>query len=121
MLVTAAWVQRVLECPGALCSLCGSRTSHVPAGQIKADGGDQQKFDDGMREMRKAGIQAGSCRHPDECLTRGAHLVGPAWQVWPSPDVMEKMGAKDALCKARTSGILRHMAQGARGPKRAVQ
>ena len=21
-------------------------------------------------------------------------------QVWPSPDVMEKMGAKDALCKA---------------------
>merc|ERR1712193_551692 len=35
-----------------------------------------QKFDDSMREMRKAGIQ-----------------------VWPSPDVMEKMGAKDALCK----------------------
>ena len=28
-------------------------------GQIKADGGDQQKFDDGMRELRKAGIQAG--------------------------------------------------------------
>ncbi|CAE7028582.1 unnamed protein product, partial [Symbiodinium sp. CCMP2456] len=26
-------------------------------GQIKADGGDQQKFDDGMRTMRKAGIQ----------------------------------------------------------------
>ena len=21
-------------------------------------------------------------------------------EVWPSPDVMEKMGAKDALCKA---------------------
>lgn len=38
-------------------------------GQIKADGGDQQKFDDGMREMRKLGKQ-----------------------VWPSPDVMEKMG-----------------------------
>ena len=47
------------------------------AGQIKADGGDQQKFDDGMRGIRKLGKQ-----------------------VWPSPDVMEKMGAKDALCKA---------------------
>ncbi|CAJ1412317.1 unnamed protein product [Effrenium voratum] len=45
-------------------------------GQIKADGGDQAKFDDGMRAMRKLGIQ-----------------------VWPSPDVMEFMGAKDALCK----------------------
>eukprot|EP00428_Durinskia_dybowskii_P013426 CAMPEP_0170225048 /NCGR_PEP_ID=MMETSP0116_2-20130129/12230_1 /TAXON_ID=400756 /ORGANISM="Durinskia baltica, Strain CSIRO CS-38" /LENGTH=185 /DNA_ID=CAMNT_0010475763 /DNA_START=73 /DNA_END=626 /DNA_ORIENTATION=+ len=39
-------------------------------GQIKADGGDQGKFDNGMREIRKAGIQ-----------------------VWPSPDVMEFMGA----------------------------
>jgi len=48
----------------------------VSQGQIKADGGDQQKFDDGMRAMRKA-----------------------SKQVWPSPDVMEKMGAKDALCK----------------------
>merc|ERR1719168_171552 len=45
-------------------------------GQIKADGGDQGKFDDGMRGLRKLGIQ-----------------------VWPSPDVMEFMGAKDALCK----------------------
>merc|ERR1719387_40310 len=43
-------------------------------GQIKADGGDQGKFDDGMREIRKLGIN-----------------------VWPSPDVMEFMGAKDAL------------------------
>merc|ERR1719410_1754963 len=51
-------------------------------GQIKADGGDQQKFDDGMCEMRKAGIQ-----------------------VWPSPDVMEKMGAKDALCKVAKLNI----------------
>merc|ERR1719502_953087 len=51
-------------------------------GQIKADGGDQQKFDDSMREMRKAGIQ-----------------------VWPSPDVMEKMGAKDALCKIANLNI----------------
>ena len=47
-------------------------------GQIKADGGDQAKFDDGMRGLRKLGKQ-----------------------VWPSPDVMEKMGAKDALCKVR--------------------
>jgi len=51
-------------------------------GQIKADGGDQSKFDDGMREMRKAGIQ-----------------------VWPSPDVMEFMGAKDALCKVAKLNI----------------
>ena len=32
------------------------------AGQIKADGGDQQKFDDGMRALRKTGIQAESMR-----------------------------------------------------------
>ena len=51
-------------------------------GQIKADGGDQSKFDDGMRAMRKLGIQ-----------------------VWPSPDVMEFMGAKDALCKVATLNI----------------
>merc|ERR1719171_62205 len=51
-------------------------------GQIKQDGGDQQKFDDSMREMRKLGIQ-----------------------VWPSPDVMEKMGAKDALCKVAKMNI----------------
>merc|ERR1712113_877311 len=51
-------------------------------GQIKADGGDQGKFDDGMRGMRKLGIQ-----------------------VWPSPDVMEFMGAKDALCKVANLNI----------------
>merc|ERR1712151_240558 len=51
-------------------------------GQIKADGGDQGKFDDGMRELRKGGVQ-----------------------VWPSPDVMEKMGAKDALCKVAKMNI----------------
>eukprot|EP00932_Pfiesteria_piscicida_P017059 SRR837773.3959.p2 GENE.SRR837773.3959~~SRR837773.3959.p2 ORF type:complete len:394 (+),score=228.99 SRR837773.3959:83-1183(+) len=51
-------------------------------GQIKADGGSQQKFDDGMRAIRKAGIQ-----------------------VWPSADVMEFMGAKDALCKVATLNI----------------
>merc|ERR1719236_329634 len=45
-------------------------------GQINADGGSQQKFDDSMRELKKMGIQ-----------------------VWPSPDVMEFMGAKDALTK----------------------
>eukprot|EP00931_Biecheleriopsis_adriatica_P057878 TRINITY_DN3436_c0_g1_i1.p1 TRINITY_DN3436_c0_g1~~TRINITY_DN3436_c0_g1_i1.p1 ORF type:complete len:589 (+),score=169.67 TRINITY_DN3436_c0_g1_i1:46-1812(+) len=51
-------------------------------GQIKADGGDQVKFDNGMRGLRKLGIQ-----------------------VWPSPDVMEKMGAKDALCKVANMNI----------------
>jgi len=51
-------------------------------GQIKNDGGSQAKFDDGMRAMRKLGIQ-----------------------VWPSPDVMEFMGAKDALCKVATLNI----------------
>ena len=51
-------------------------------GQIKADGGDQQKFDDGMRGLRKMGKE-----------------------IWPSPDVMEKMGAKDALCKVATMNI----------------
>merc|ERR1719506_1314131 len=45
-------------------------------GQINADGGSQQKFDDSMRGLKKLGIQ-----------------------VWPSPDVMEFMGAKDALTK----------------------
>merc|ERR1719146_91736 len=51
-------------------------------GQIKADGGSQQKFDDGMRELKKLGIQ-----------------------VWPSPDVMEFMGAKDALTKIANMNI----------------
>merc|ERR1719277_848368 len=51
-------------------------------GQIKADGGDQNKFDDGMRALRKGGLQ-----------------------VWPSPDVMEFMGAKDALCKIASLSI----------------
>merc|ERR1719221_1575902 len=51
-------------------------------GQIKADGGSQEKFDDSMRALRKQGIQA-----------------------WPSPDVMEFMGAKDALCKVANLNI----------------
>jgi len=51
-------------------------------GQINQDGGSQQKFDDSMRELRKSGIQ-----------------------VWPSPDVMEFMGAKDALCKIANLNI----------------
>merc|ERR1719161_2064278 len=45
-------------------------------GQIKDDGGDQKKFDDAVRELQKKGVMA--------C---------------PSPDVMEFMGAKDALTK----------------------
>ena len=51
-------------------------------GQIKADGGSQEKFDDGMRMMQRLGIQ-----------------------VWPSPDVMEFMGAKDALTKIANLNI----------------
>jgi glutathione synthase/RimK-type ligase-like ATP-grasp enzyme len=51
-------------------------------GQIKADGGSQATFDDGMRGLRKLGIQ-----------------------VWPSPDVMEFMGAKDALTKIADMNI----------------
>merc|ERR1711976_729271 len=47
-------------------------------GQIKADGGDQGKFDDAMRALQKKKIP-----------------------VWPSPDVMEFMGAKDALTKIK--------------------
>merc|ERR1712050_676340 len=47
-------------------------------GQIKADGGDQGKFDDSMRALQKKKIP-----------------------VWPSPDVMEFMGAKDALTKIK--------------------
>merc|ERR1712070_1080677 len=46
-------------------------------GQIKAAGGDQGKFDDAVRKLKTD------------------HKV----QAWPSPDVMEFMGAKDALTK----------------------
>merc|ERR1712070_504128 len=47
-------------------------------GQIKDDGGDQKKFDDALRKLQSEGKVKG---------------------VWPSPDVMEFMGAKDALTK----------------------
>jgi len=52
-------------------------------GQIQADGGDQKKFDDAMRALRK--------QH--------------ATQIWPAPDVMEFMGAKDALIKVKDMSI----------------
>merc|ERR1712217_291966 len=45
-------------------------------------GGDQNRFDDAMRELVKKGKP-----------------------VWPSPDVMEFMGAKDALTKIRNLNI----------------
>merc|ERR1719310_1144599 len=51
-------------------------------GQINQDGGDQKKFDDAVRALQKKGIQA-----------------------WPSPDVMEFMGAKDALTKIKDLNI----------------
>ncbi|CAJ1460630.1 unnamed protein product [Effrenium voratum] len=46
-------------------------------GQITADGGDQNKFDESMMKLSK--------KIP----------------VWPTADVMRKMGAKDALCKIK--------------------
>merc|ERR1719337_489850 len=51
-------------------------------GQIDADGGNQRKFDDAMRGMKKMGKQ-----------------------VWPSADVMEFMGAKDALTRIANLSI----------------
>ncbi|CAK0887429.1 unnamed protein product, partial [Prorocentrum cordatum] len=51
-------------------------------GQIAADGGDQAKFDGALRELRQRAIG-----------------------VWPSPDVMEFMGAKDALVKVKDLSI----------------
>ncbi|CAK0797239.1 unnamed protein product [Prorocentrum cordatum] len=66
----------------AFCTLLDAIIVRCNPGQIKADGGDQAKFDDGMRKMRKLGKQ-----------------------VWPSPDVMEFMGAKDALCKVAKLNI----------------
>merc|ERR1719261_800324 len=51
-------------------------------GQIDADGGNQRKFDDAMRGMKKMGKQ-----------------------VWPSADVMEFMGAKDALTRIANMSI----------------
>lgn len=47
-------------------------------GQIGAAGGSQQKFDDAMMKLQDAGMP-----------------------MWPSPDVMAKMGAKDALCHTK--------------------
>jgi len=47
-------------------------------GQIGASGGDQKKFDDAMLGLQSKGMQ-----------------------MWPSPDVMAKMGAKDALCHTK--------------------
>jgi len=65
----------VMECMDAILVRCNP-------GQIKADGGDQSKFDNSMRELQKKKIP-----------------------VWPSPDVMEFMGAKDALTKIRDLNI----------------
>jgi len=48
-------------------------------GQINADGGSQSKFNDAVRSLNKTGTVA-----------------------WPSPDVMELMGAKDALVKTKS-------------------
>jgi len=47
----------------------------INPGQITANGGNQQKFDEDMMK------------------------VAAKMPVWPTPETMEKMGAKDALCK----------------------
>jgi len=52
-------------------------------GQIKAAGGDQGKFDDAVRKLK----------------------TDKKVPAWPSPDVMEFMGAKDALTKIRNMNI----------------
>merc|ERR1740121_2783977 len=49
----------------------------INPGQITAAGGDQAKFD---RDMMK---------------------LADKMPVWPTPDIMNKMGAKDALCKIK--------------------
>jgi hypothetical protein len=45
-------------------------------GQIEDDGGSQGRFDEGMRNLQQLGVH-----------------------VWPSPDVVQGMGAKDSLTK----------------------
>ena len=60
----------------AICAKFDALIVRCNPGQIGQDGGSQAKFDDAVRALQKKGIQA-----------------------WPSPDVMEFMGAKDALTK----------------------
>jgi len=50
----------------------------INPGQITAQGGDQQKFDKDITDIIAGGTP-----------------------IWPSPETMEKMGAKDALCKVK--------------------
>merc|ERR1712194_758599 len=50
----------------------------INPGQITANGGSQQKFDDDMMKL--------AAKVP----------------VWPTPETMSKMGAKDALCQIKT-------------------
>merc|ERR1711957_722884 len=50
----------------------------INPGQITANGGDQQKFD---KDVMK---------------------INAKIPVWPTPETMEKMGAKDALCQIKT-------------------
>merc|ERR1712228_332309 len=50
----------------------------INPGQITAQGGDQQKFDKDITDIIAGGIP-----------------------IWPSPETMEKMGAKDALCMVK--------------------
>jgi len=51
-------------------------------GHVKADGGSQARFDESLRQLRRAGVH-----------------------VWPSPDVVAKMGTKEALVRVAGLGI----------------
>ena len=61
----------------------------------RAHAGDQGKFDDGMRALRKQDIQARLQRQRQRAPNKkGSSSSAPNSQVWPAPDVMEFMGAK---------------------------
>ena len=51
-------------------------------GQIKADGGDQGKFDNGMREIRKKGIQAWLQKWPHLEQNSTIRALGWRYLVW---------------------------------------
>merc|ERR1719283_322728 len=94
-------------------------------GQIKQDGGDQQKFDNAMRALQAKGKpvwpspdvmdailvrcnpgqikQDGGDQQKFDNAMRALQAKGKP--VWPSPDVMEFMGAKDALTKIKDLNI----------------
>ena len=67
----------------AVCAKFDALIIRCNPGHICADGGDQSKFDDALRQIEKKGVQ-----------------------VWPSPDVVEFMDAKDTLTKTKLPGFV---------------